>query len=334
MKFHDYARNVTRTQRGSLSLDNPNVRIVNQHVLSDNWYLLKKIEFELRLQDGSWQPQAREVYDRGDGATILLYNLTRRTVILTRQFRIPAFVNGHSGYLIEAAAGLLDNASPEERIRLEAEEETGYRVNKVRKVYEAFMSPGSVTERIHFYIGEYQQEDRVSAGGGLADEGEHIEVLELPYAQAIEMVEDGRIMDGKTIILLQYLRHVMPPSGALMLLVVGPYSTGTVNDATARVANFKAMEECARDLQKAGHFPLLAEWVTLPLLRLAGSNAVEDSVYETRFHEYAKQLLQRCDGVVRIGGPSQDADLIESVAAESGLTIFRGLDEVLNALAL
>lgn len=197
-------------------MDNRNVRIVKQHILSDNWYLLKKVDFQLRRRDGSWQAQTREVYDRGDGATIGLYNLAQRTVVLTRQFRLPAFVNGHDGYLIEAAAGLLDNAAAEERIRLEAEEETGYRIGSVRKIYEAFMSPGSVTERLHFFVGEYHPEDRVGAGGGLAQEGEDIEVLELPFEQALAMMADGRIMDGKTIILLQYLKQLMPASPAPM----------------------------------------------------------------------------------------------------------------------
>lgn len=181
------------------------VRITAQETLSDNWYVLKKYSFDLRRRDGSWQAQTREVYDRGNGATILLFNRARRTVLLTRQFRMPAFVNGHDGFLIEAAAGLLDNASPEERIRKEAEEETGYRVESVQKIYEAFMSPGSVTERIHFFIGEYHPHDRVGDGGGLADEGEDIEVLELGFEQAIAMVGSGEIVDGKTIMLLQYL---------------------------------------------------------------------------------------------------------------------------------
>lgn len=181
------------------------VRITAQETLSDNWYVLKKFSFDLRRRDGSWQAQTREVYDRGNGATILLFNRERRTVLLTRQFRMPAYVNGHDGYLIETAAGLLDNASPEERIRKEAEEETGYRVESVQKIYEAFMSPGSVTERIHFFIGEYQPHDRVGDGGGLADEGEDIEVLELGFEQAIAMVGSGEIADGKTIMLLQYL---------------------------------------------------------------------------------------------------------------------------------
>lgn len=181
------------------------VRITAQETLSDNWYLLKKISFDLRRRDGTWQTQTREVYDRGNGATILLYNLARRTVLLTRQFRMPAFVNGHSGFLIESAAGLLDNASPEQRIRKEAEEETGYRVESVEKIYEAFMSPGSVTERVHFFIGEYQPGDRIGEGGGLVEEGEDIEVMELGFEQAIAMVGNGEIVDGKTIMLLQYL---------------------------------------------------------------------------------------------------------------------------------
>jgi nudix-type nucleoside diphosphatase (YffH/AdpP family) len=182
------------------------IRITAEQTLSDDWYLLKKYSFDLQRRDGSWQSQTREVYDRGNGATILLYNLERRTVVLTRQFRMPAFVNGHSGYLIEAAAGLLDNASPEERIRLEAEEETGYVVRSVKKIFDAFMSPGSVTERIHFFVGEYQPHDRVGNGGGLEEEGEDIEVLELSFHEAIAMVDSGAIADGKTIMLLQYLQ--------------------------------------------------------------------------------------------------------------------------------
>jgi nudix-type nucleoside diphosphatase (YffH/AdpP family) len=182
------------------------IRITAEQTLSDDWYLLKKYSFDLQRRDGSWQLQTREVYDRGNGATILLYNLERRTVVLTRQFRMPAFVNGHSGYLIEAAAGLLDNASPEERIRLEAEEETGYVVRSVKKIFDAFMSPGSVTERIHFFVGEYQPHDRVGNGGGLEEEGEDIEVLELSFDEAIAMVDSGAIADGKTIMLLQYLQ--------------------------------------------------------------------------------------------------------------------------------
>lgn len=185
--------------------DSP-IRITAEETLSDNWYLLKKYSFDLRRRDGSWQPQTREVYDRGNGATILLYNLAQRTVLLIRQFRMPTFVNGHSGYLIESAAGLLDNASPEERIRLEAEEETGYRVRSVEKIFEAFMSPGSVTERLHFFIGEYQPGDRINDGGGLAEEGEDIEVLELGFEAAIAMIGSGDIVDGKTIMLLQYLQ--------------------------------------------------------------------------------------------------------------------------------
>ncbi len=186
------------------------VRIESEELLSDNWYILKKINFSLQLRDGSWSAQTREVYDRGNGAVILLYNLLNRTVLLTRQFRIPAFMNGHAGFLIEAAAGLLDNASPEDRIREEVEEETGYRIRDVKKIYDLFMSPGSVTERLHFFIGEYKPEEKVGDGGGLAAEGEDIEVLELGFEQALAMVASGEIMDGKTVLLLQYLQlHLM-----------------------------------------------------------------------------------------------------------------------------
>jgi ADP-ribose pyrophosphatase len=188
------------------------VRITGQELLSDNWYTLTKTSFELRRRDGSWQPQMREVYDRGNGATILLYNMAKRTVLLTRQFGIPAYLNGHDGFLIEAAAGLLDNASPEQRIKEEVEEETGYRITQVQKIYEIFMSPGSVTERVHFFIGEYDEAARVGDGGGLAHEGEDIEVLELGFDQALAMMASGEIADGKTFILLQYLQlHLMRP---------------------------------------------------------------------------------------------------------------------------
>jgi len=195
------------------TMDNSPVRIHTEELLSDNWYVLKKYTFDLRRRDGSWQSQTREIYDRGNGATILLYNREQRTVLLIRQFRMPTFVNGYHGYLIESAAGLLDNASPEERIRLEAEEETGYRVGHVEKIYSAFMSPGSVTERIHFFIGEYQPGDRVSDGGGLEEEGGDIEVLELGFEAALSMVQSGEIVDGKTIMLLQYLELRMLKEG-------------------------------------------------------------------------------------------------------------------------
>jgi nudix-type nucleoside diphosphatase (YffH/AdpP family) len=180
------------------------IRVNSVRLLSDNHYTLKTTTFEWRRADGTWQTQHRESYDRGNGATLLPYNLTQRTVILVRQFRYPAFVNGHDDLLIEAAAGLLDDASPEERIRLEAEEETGYRLQDVKKVFEAFMSPGSVTERLHFFVAEYEPAMRVSAGGGLADEGEEIEVLEIGIDEALAMIGDGRIQDAKTIMLLQH----------------------------------------------------------------------------------------------------------------------------------
>lgn len=180
------------------------VRVQDVETLSDDWYVLKKTTFAWRRNDGAWQTQSRETYDRGNGAAILLYNLARGTVVLTRQFRFPAFVNGHDDLLIEAAAGLLDNLSPAERIREEAEEETGYRVRDVQKVFEAFMSPGSVTERLTFFIAAYEPADRLSDGGGVAGEGEDIEVLELPFADAMAMIRSGRIVDGKTIMLLQH----------------------------------------------------------------------------------------------------------------------------------
>ncbi|WP_395703481.1 NUDIX domain-containing protein [Aquabacterium sp.] len=187
------------------------VRVREVRLLSDNWYTLKTTTFDWQRSDGRWQECKRETYDRGNGAVLLLYNRARRTVVLTRQFRYPAFVNGHDGLLVEAPAGLLDDATPEECIRAEAEQEVGFRVRAPHKVFDAFMSPGSVTERLHFFVAEYDPDDRIGSGGGLEAEGEDIEVLELTLDEALAQVADGRIRDGKTIMLLQHAAlHLMP----------------------------------------------------------------------------------------------------------------------------
>ena len=180
------------------------IRVKDVRLLSDNHYVLRSTTFEYRRANGEWQTQHRETYDRGNGATLLPYNLAKRTVVLVKQFRYPAYVNGYDDLMIEAAAGLLDNASPESRIRAEAEEETGYRLGEIKKVFEAFMSPGSVTEKLHFFVAEYESSMQVGSGGGIADEGEDIEVLELPIDSALAMIADGGIADAKTIMLLQY----------------------------------------------------------------------------------------------------------------------------------
>lgn len=180
------------------------VNIIESKVLSHDWYLLKKITFDYLRNNGVWQRQTREVYDRGNGAAILLFNRAQKTIVLTRQFRLPVFVNGHDGLLLEVAAGLLEGASPQERIRAEAEEETGYRVHDVQKVFEAYMSPGSVTEKLHFFVAEYDAASRVGSGGGLEAETEDLEVLELKFDEALEAFYSGQIVDAKTIMLLQY----------------------------------------------------------------------------------------------------------------------------------
>ncbi|MGS2763349.1 GDP-mannose pyrophosphatase NudK [Sinomicrobium sp. M5D2P9] len=181
------------------------IRNIETEILSDNWYTLKKATFEYLDRNGEWQVQHREVYDRGNGAVILLYNRERKSVVLTRQFRMPTYLNGNkNGMLIEACAGLLDEDSPEACIKREVEEETGYSIREVQKIFEAYMSPGAVTEIIHFFTGEYSPEMRVSEGGGLASEHEEIEVMEIPFTEAIAMITDGRIKDGKTIALILY----------------------------------------------------------------------------------------------------------------------------------
>jgi len=182
---------------------NPAVEVLNTEVLSNNWYVLRKVTFRLQKRDGSWETQSREAYDRGNGATILPYDLARRTVILTRQFRLPTFVNGNtSGMLIEACAGLLDAENPAQCITRELREETGFELQNVQKVMEAYMSPGSVTEIVYFFVAEYTPAQQASAGGGV--EEEDIEVMELTIDEATAKVASGEIRDGKTIMLLQY----------------------------------------------------------------------------------------------------------------------------------
>lgn len=182
-----------------------NINIIKTEILSDNWYTLRKITYETKNHDGSVVMQSREAYDRGNGSVILLYNGANQTVILTRQFRMPTYLNGNeNGYLIECCAGLLDKDDPEECIKRETEEETGYKVSAVKKVFEAYMSPGSVTEILYFFVAEYSKEMKVSDGGGIHEESENIEVLELPFQQALDMITNGEIRDAKTIMLLQY----------------------------------------------------------------------------------------------------------------------------------
>ncbi|WP_116125327.1 GDP-mannose pyrophosphatase NudK [Lewinella sp. IMCC34183] len=182
------------------------IRNVSWKLLSDNWYTLKKYTFDYLRRDGKWERQEREAYDRGNGAAILLYDPERRTVILTRQFRLPTFVNGNpDGFVVEACAGILDELDPETCIRKEVLEETGYRVGEMEKIYEAYTSPGSVAEVLHFFLARYRPEDRVARGGGLAEEQEEIEVLEVTYDRARNMLERGEVRDAKTIVLLQQL---------------------------------------------------------------------------------------------------------------------------------
>ncbi len=196
---------------------NPGIRVTDVEVVAAAWHVLRRTTFDFRHSDGSWSTQQRETYDRGNGATILLHDIVRGTVLLSRQFRFPVYVNGHpDGMLIETAAGLLDDDDPQTAIRREASEELGVTVGELEHVFDVFMSPGSVTERLHFYAAPYTAASRTGAGGGLAEEGEDIEILELPFAAALDMVADGRIADAKTIMLLQWaaLRGPFGPSAA------------------------------------------------------------------------------------------------------------------------
>ena len=183
------------------------VRNINRELLSENWYKLEKITFDYLKSDGNWESQSREAYDRGNGAAILLYNKRKGNVILTKQFRMPTYINGNeSGMMIEVCAGLLDGDHPEDCIKKETEEETGYKLDHVEKVFESYMSPGSVTEILYFFIGSYEEKMKVSDGGGAESETENIEVLELPFDNAFAMIASGEIKDAKTIMLLQYAK--------------------------------------------------------------------------------------------------------------------------------
>lgn len=186
-------------------MSNSNIKNLSETILSDNWYTLKKVTYDYLKKDGTWETQNREAYDRGNGATILLYNSENKTIILTKQFRIPTYLNGNeTGMMIEACAGLLEKDNPEECIKRETEEETGYKISSVKKIFEVYMSPGSVTEIVHFFIGEYSNEMKVNNGGGLSEEQENIEVLEIDFSSAVEMIKSGEIKDAKTIMLIQY----------------------------------------------------------------------------------------------------------------------------------
>ena len=183
------------------------IKILKTEILSNNWYVLKKVTYEYVKKDGTRHTQSREAYDRGNGATILLYSKEQRTIVLTKQFRLPTYVNGNdSGMLIESCAGLLDKDNAEDCIRRETEEETGYKIKDVRKIFEAYKSPGSVTEMLYFFIAEYSRSMKVNEGGGVEHEEENIEVLELDFDEAMKMIEKGEVKDAKTIMLLQYAK--------------------------------------------------------------------------------------------------------------------------------
>ena len=188
-------------------MTNPKIKITKNEVLSDNWYVLRKITYEYQEENQPIETHIRETYDRGNGAAILLYNKANQTVILTRQFRLPTYLNeNQTGMMIEACAGMLDADNPEDCILRETEEETGYKIKEVHKIFEAYMSPGAVTEILHFFVGEYAKEMKITEGGGLDHEQENIEVLEIPFEKALQMIPSGEIKDAKTIMLLQYAK--------------------------------------------------------------------------------------------------------------------------------
>jgi GDP-mannose pyrophosphatase NudK len=290
------------------------------------------VTFDYQQADGSWQTQTREAYDRGNGAAILLYDPEAGTVVLTRQFRLPTYVNGNpDGMLIEACAGLLDEDSPEECIRREAQEETGFRIDRVVPVGTVYMSPGSVTEILHFFVAEYSKEMRVGVGGGVAHEHENIEVLELPFARALAMIEAGEIKDAKTIMLLRHAerQQLLASRGRpLHILVAGPYRSGTGDDPGKIAENLRLMNEASLAVYRLGHLPAVGEWYALPLLDAAGSKALDDGPFREIFHPSAMRLLDRCDAVLRVGGASQGADEIVRAGREAGKRVFFDVSQI------
>ena len=314
---------------------NPRVRHLELTTLSDAWYVLRRGRFEYQGTNGEWSTHEREAYDRGNGATILLVDPDRRTVLLTRQFRLPAYLNGHAdGMLVEAPAGLLDGDDPETAIRREAEEETGFVVESVTRLGELFMSPGSVTERVAFFTGTYSHADRASSGGGVAAEGEDIEVIEVALDEAIEMIERGEIIDAKTVLLLRSAQRdaetarSAPPPAQLMILVAGPVRGGTGDDPELIQRNIDEMTQVALDLYRRGHLPIVGEWLSLPLISAAGSQRVGDEIYDLIQHPLAEQILSKCDGCLRVGGASAGADQMVAAAKALGKHVWLSVDDI------
>ena len=309
------------------------VRVRQERLLSDNWYTLKTTRFDFLRSDGQWQTQDRETYDRGNGAAILLYQRAHRRVLLTRQFRYPVFVNGWRELMVEAVARLLDEADPVSCIRAEAQQEAGVRVREPQPLFEAYMSPGSVTEKLHFFAAEYEDADLVGAGGGLVDEGEDIARFELDFDEAMRQVEAGEIVDAKTLMLLRWAeRHVFGPpprtGGPLLVFIAGPYRSGTGDREEAIAANVQAMQDAAVQVAALGHVPLLGEWVTLPLIKAAGGQQRGDTIWERFFHPHAQALLERCDLVLRIGGESTGADAMVTAALARDIPVHYGLESL------
>ncbi len=300
------------------------VRVQQERLLSDNWYTLKTTRFEFLRSDGQWQTQDRETYDRGNGACILLYQRARRRVLLTRQFRYPVFVNGWQQLMVEVVAGLLDENDPVSCIRAEAEQEAGVELREVQPLFESYMSPGSVTEKVHFFAAEYEDGDLVGEGGGLVDEGEDIARFELGFDEAIRQVEAGEIVDAKTIMLLRWAeRHLFGPPprpGPLLVFIAGPYRSGTDDREDAIAANVQAMQDAALKVAAMGHVPVLGEWIALPLIEAAGGQR-GDATWDRFFHPNAQALLERCDLLLRMGAKSAGADMMVKAALARGLPV-------------
>jgi ADP-ribose pyrophosphatase len=310
---------------------NPAIRNLRVEVLSDAWYVLRRATFEQRTADGSWVTAQREAYDRGNGAVALVHDPARTTILLVRQYRLPIHLNDHpDGMLLEAPAGLLDDGEDaEQALRRELEEEVGHRVGALRKLFRLYMSPGSVTEHLTFFVASYDRGTRASAGGGDRTEGEHLDVVELTLDEAVRMIDAGQICDAKTVLLIQWMRlQRLAGDRPLQVLIAGPVRGGTGDDPEKIAANVAAMEVVALDVLRRGHLPIVGEWISFPLMARAGSTRVGDEVYDQLQHPIGERIVACSDVCLRVGGPSTGADQMVAHARGLGRLVLTAADQL------
>jgi ADP-ribose pyrophosphatase len=310
---------------------NPAIRNLRIEVLSDAWFVLRRATFEQQADDGSWIAAQREAYDRGNGAAALLHDPARNTILLVRQYRLPVHLNDHpDGMLLEVPAGLLDDdENAEQALRRELEEEVGHRVGPLRRLFRLYMSPGSVTEHLTFFAGNYDRDTRTSAGGGDRAEGEHLDVVELTLEDAARGIETGQICDAKSVLLIQWMRlQATAGDRPLQVLIAGPVRGGTNDEPDKIAANVHAMEVVALDVLQRGHLPIVGEWISFPLMARAGSTRIGDDVYDQLQHPIGERIVECSDVCLRIGGASAGSDRMVALARRLGRLVLTAADQL------